>query len=137
LAPGAKDKACVRRAKLVRVEPDLLLHITTPEEWAAARTSGVVAPPSLAEVGFVHLSTRDQVTLPANRLYRGRTDLLLLVLDPTRIDVEIRFEPGVPTDPESMRFPHAYGPVPAAAVVDVHPYRPRPDGGFDPPDLPS
>jgi uncharacterized protein (DUF952 family) len=34
-----------------------------------------------------------------------------------------------------MRFPHAYGPVPTAAVTAVVPYRPRADGGFDAPDL--
>jgi uncharacterized protein (DUF952 family) len=117
------------------VEADTFLHITTAAEWEAARASGAVTPPSLAEVGFVHLSTPEQIALPANRFYAGRTDLLLLVLDPARIEVEVRFEPGMPDDPASMRFPHAYGPVPAAAVVAVVPYRPRPDGTFDRPDL--
>jgi uncharacterized protein (DUF952 family)/GNAT superfamily N-acetyltransferase len=84
---------------------------------------------------FVHLSTPDQVTLPANRLFAGRTDLNLLVLDPSRIGVEVRFEPGVPTDPASMRFPHAYGPVPVSAVLAVVPYRGA--GGFGPPVLPG
>ncbi|MGH8964367.1 MAG: DUF952 domain-containing protein [Actinomycetes bacterium] len=117
------------------MEPGRLLHITSVTDWEASRASGAVAPPSLADVGFVHLSTPEQVALPANGLYHGRADLLLLVLDPGRIDVEIRWEPGVPTDPSSMRFPHAYGPVPTSAVVAVHPYAPRPDGGFDPPVL--
>ena len=118
------------------MESTVLLHISTAAEWAAARTAGVIAPPSLAEAGFVHLSTPEQVALPANRLYHGRADLLLLVLDPARIGVEVRYEPGVPGDPAAMRFPHAYGPVPAEAVRDVVDYRPRPDGGFDPPELP-
>jgi uncharacterized protein (DUF952 family)/ribosomal protein S18 acetylase RimI-like enzyme len=112
-----------------------LLHLATPAEWRNALTAGVIAPPSLDEVGFVHLSTPDQVALPAGRLFPGRTDLVLLVLDPDRIIVPVRFEPGLPTDPASMRFPHAYGPVPAAAVLGVLPYRPRPDGGFDAPVL--
>ena len=115
------------------MDPDALLYITTPAEWTAAQASGAVAPASLAEVGFVHLSTPEQVALPANRLYRGRTDLLLLVLDPARIGVEVRFEPGVATDPASMRFPHAYGPVPVEAVVAAVPYLPGPDGDFGPP----
>jgi uncharacterized protein (DUF952 family) len=118
------------------VESPVLLHITTPAEWAQAQASGAVAPSSLAEAGFVHLSTPEQVALPANRLFHGRADLLLLVLDPARIDVEVRWEPGVPGDPEAMRFPHAYGPVPTAAVTGVLPYRPGPDGLFGAPDLP-
>jgi GNAT superfamily N-acetyltransferase len=35
-----------------------------------------------------------------------------------------------------MRFPHAYGPVPTAAVLAVLPYRPGADGAFTPPALP-
>lgn len=114
-----------------------LLHLTTPAEWRAALASGAIAPPSLRQVGFVHLSTPEQVALPAGRLFHGREDLLLLVLDPARIGVQVRFEPGLPTDPESMRFPHAYGPVPASAVLAVLPYRPRADGGFGTPALPA
>lgn len=114
-----------------------LLHLTTPVAWRAALACGVVSPPSLDEAGFVHLSTPEQVALPANRLYAGRTDLVLLVLDPARLGVEVRYEPGVPTDPASQRFPHAYGPVPVGAVLGVLPYRPRTDGGFDPPVVPA
>lgn len=120
---------------MLRIVTGPLLHLATPAQWRAALARGVIAPPSLAEVGFVHLSTPEQVALPAARLYSGRTDLVLLVLDPDRITVPVRFEPGLPTDPASMRFPHAYGPVPAAAVLGVLPYRPRPDGGFDAPTI--
>lgn len=92
----------------------------------------MVAPPSGAE-GFVHLSHPDQVALPANRLLAGRDDLLLLVVDPARLAAEVRWEPGVPGDPASMRFPHLYGPLPTAAVTSVVPYRPDGDGRFTEP----
>ncbi len=115
----------------------LLLHLTTPADWREALRTGAIAPPSLAEVGFVHLSTPEQVSLPAGRLFHGRDDVLLVVLEPALIGVDVRWEPGLPTDPPDMAFPHAYGPVPTAAVVDVVPYLPRADGGFDPPPLPA
>jgi uncharacterized protein (DUF952 family) len=133
LTRRAKDKAL----QTARVESNVLLHLCTAEEWDVARTAGAVAPPSLAEVGFVHLSTPEQVTLPANRLFRGRPDVLLLVIDPARVDVDVRWEPGVPGDPESMRFPHAYGPIPTAAVTATLPYRPGDDGAFTAPTLPG
>lgn len=109
----------------------VLLHLCTPAERTSYELLGEIAPPSLDEVGFVHLSTPDQVALPAERLFAGRTDLQLLVLDPAaiaRTGIEVRWEPGVPGDPESMRFPHAYGAIPAAAVRSVQPYAPGPDG---------
>jgi uncharacterized protein (DUF952 family) len=134
LAPGAdykggpSDRTGAGHADQVRP----LLHLTTPDDWAAAQERGALLP--LEE--FVHLSTPDQVALPADRLFHGRGDVLLLVLDEEQLP-EVRWEPGVPGDPESMRFPHAYGPIPVAAVVAVLPYPPRADGGFDAPDLPA
>lgn len=94
--------------------------------------AGELRPDSLREVGFVHLSAVHQVHLPANRWYSGRNDLLLLHLDPDRLDGEIRWEPGVPGDPAAMTFPHLYAAVPASAVISVTEYRPGPDGRFEP-----
>ncbi len=114
------------------LRPGVLLHLCPIDEWSAAKVRGELRPESLASVGFVHLSTSEQVHLPANRLYRGRTDLLLLHIDPARLDSPIRWEPGLPTDPESMLFPHLYGPLPVGAVINVTSYRPGADGGFLP-----
>ena len=58
--------------------------------------------------------------------------MLLLYVDPDRLGAPVRWEPGVPTDPESMLFPHLYGPLPTASVVAVRPYLPGPDGRFEP-----
>ncbi|WP_306363655.1 DUF952 domain-containing protein [Nocardia sp. CC227C] len=113
-----------------------LLHICSREEWAAARAAGELRAPSLAEAGFIHLSAPHQVHLPAERLFAGRRDLVLLWLDPTRLADPVRWEPGVPTDPESMRFPHLYGPLPVAAVVEVTDFRPGPEGRFVPVEMP-
>ena len=110
--------------------PHVLVHLCSQRDWAAAQGAGYVRPPSLDDVGFVHLSTPEQVHLPANRLYSGRADLVLLVCDPALLNSPVRWEPGVPTDPDAMLFPHLYGPLPVAAVRDVRPYLPGPDGSF-------
>lgn len=110
----------------------LLIHLCSVEEWASAQRSAERRPPSLDDVGFVHLSAPDQVHLPANRLYAGRTDLVLLWCDASALGAPVRWEPGVPGDPEAMRFPHLYGPLPAAAVTRVTRYVPGPDGSFPP-----
>lgn len=110
----------------------VLVHLCARTEWDSLRRSGRRTPPGFDVDGFVHLSTLAQVHLPANRLFAGRRDLVLLYLDPSRLGAEVRWEPGVPSDPGSMRFPHLYGPLPAAAVVAVVDYRPGVDGAFPP-----
>ncbi len=111
-------------------DSEVLVHLCSSQEWLAAQRAGEHRPASLADVGFVHLSAPEQVHLPANRLYAGRTDLVLLAVDPGKLTDPVRWEPGVPTDPESMLFPHLYGPLPAAAVTSVTSYLPGPDGRF-------
>ncbi len=110
--------------------PAVLVHLCPAGDWVSARTPGELRPESLTSAGFVHLSTPDQVHLPANRLYRGRDDLMLLYIDPARLDAPIRWEPGVATDPESMLFPHLYGALPVDAVISVTSYLPEADGTF-------
>jgi uncharacterized protein (DUF952 family) len=102
------------------------------DEWRSAQSDGELRPDSLKGQGFVHLSTPEQVHLPANRLYAGRSDLVLLHVDPARLSSPIRWEPGVPGDPDEMVFPHLYGPLPAEAVISVTLYEPGPDGRFAP-----
>lgn len=103
---------------------DVLLHLIEPAQWRAALTDGAVRPASLTDVGFVHLSTPQQVHIPAEALFPGRRDLVLLVVDPARLTDPVRFEAGVPPHPDGLRFPHLYGPLPVSAVIAVVPYRP-------------
>ena len=115
--------------------PAVLVHLCGAEEWSRAHSRGRIRPESGGSSGkapFIHLSTLDQVHLPANRLYRGHDDLLLLYIDVAALDSPVRWEPGVATDPESMLFPHLYGPLPVSAVIRVTAYRPAPDGTFPP-----
>ena len=113
--------------------PDVLLHLCGAQEWSRARGRGGIRPEasgSDAAGQFIHLSTPEQVHLPANRLYRGRDDLVLLHVDPALLDSPVRWEPGVATDPESMLFPHLYGALSVGTVINVTSYRPCADGSF-------
>ncbi|ETB50102.1 MULTISPECIES: DUF952 domain-containing protein [Mycobacterium avium complex (MAC)] len=114
---------------VVTVTPGVLVHLCGAKQWARARRTGRIDP---QDADFIHLSTPQQVHLPANRLYRGRDDLVLLHVDPDRLAAPLLWEPGVPTDPASMLFPHLYGPLPVSAVIAVTDYRPGSDGGFPP-----
>ena len=99
----------------------VLVHLIEPAAWRAALAEGAVRP---AGGRFVHLSTPEQVHLPAERLFPGRRDLVLLVVDPARLTDPVRYEPGHPDDPTGLRFPHLYGPLPTTVVVAVVPHLP-------------
>lgn len=115
----------------------MIVHISPRAGAEAARAAGELRADSLATEGFVHCSDPGTVHLPATALYAGRPDLVLIVVDPDRVPVPVRWEPGVRAgrveDPAGPWFPHVYGPIPWAAVVDVHPFPPAADGTFTPP----
>ncbi|MFT4127824.1 MAG: DUF952 domain-containing protein [Gordonia sp. (in: high G+C Gram-positive bacteria)] len=108
----------------------VLLRLCPASEWDAIRELGGERPGP--DESFIHLSAPHQVHRPANRIFGGRDDITLLVLDPDRLEGEIRWEAGVPDDPAAMRFPHLYGHLPVAAVVEVVEYIPDADGRFAP-----
>ena len=105
----------------------MILHFCTASVWADAQLAGEYTADSLSTEGFIHCSTAEQVHLPATALARGRTDLVLLEIDESRLPEPPRWEPGEGTD---MEFPHVYCPIPVHAVIAVHPYPPEPDGSF-------
>jgi uncharacterized protein (DUF952 family) len=109
----------------------VILHICPRADWDAAEE--LLTPASLATEGFVHCSDPGTVAIPASRLYPGRTDLVLLEVDPARVGAPVRWEPGVRdgrVETSGPWFPHVYGPLPRAAVVGVHAFPPQDDGTF-------
>jgi uncharacterized protein (DUF952 family) len=115
----------------------LILHICPRDVWAAAQAAGgTYEGDTLASQGYIHCSTEEQVHIPATFLFRGRTDMVLLEIDESRLPVPITWEQGDPPTPDRQEFPHLYAALPADAVVAVHEYRPEPDGSFAPPRLP-
>ncbi|MFB8758996.1 DUF952 domain-containing protein [Streptomyces nigra] len=104
-------------------ERTYILHLTERSLWEAARERGAyeisTRGRTLQEEGFIHCSTRAQLPAVAALLYGsydGPDDLVVLVVDPERLDVPLRYEAVKPGGEE---FPHVYGPLPVSAVVDV------------------
>jgi uncharacterized protein (DUF952 family) len=101
-----------------------IFHITSRSAWLAAQKSGGYVAPSLAAEGFIHNSTSTQVLPVAEKFYKGKTDLVLLVIDPARLASDLKWEapfdgappPGVPS---GEPFPHVYGPINLDAVIQV------------------
>ena len=101
--------------------PERIFHIATAADWRAALETGTYTTSTvgvtLEDEGFIHASRRDQVAGVFARYYRPLPeDLVLLTIDPARLDSEVRVEPvGADT------YPHVYGPINRRAVVDVAP----------------
>ncbi|MCG8404519.1 MAG: DUF952 domain-containing protein [Phycisphaerales bacterium] len=106
-----------------------ILHIISRDDWERARIGTDYRGDTLDTEGFIHCSTRDQIAKTANRFYPGRTDLLLLCIDPGRVTAEIRYEPAE----NHERFPHIYGPLNLEAVERTIAFEPDQDGLFSTP----
>jgi uncharacterized protein (DUF952 family) len=102
----------------------VLLHIISKAGWAAARSAGAISP---AGEDFVHCSDRGVVHVTAGKFFHGQSELLLLVIDPKLVDAPVRWE-AVADSP--LWFPHVYGQIPVAAVLEVHDFPCEPDGSF-------
>lgn len=115
------------RAEFVRpaIEP-VLYHLVEQEVWEQAQLAGEYSwstrGVTYADEGFVHMSRAEQVAGTLRLFYADvRGPLVLLVVDPDLVGAEIRVEDG---------FPHVYGPLPVAAVVDVVPVDRGADGAW-------
>ena len=107
----------------------MLLHIVDNARWSAALIEGTYTPPGFDRDGFIHLSAPHQVLRPANLLYRGRTDLSLLVIDESALPpAALAWERG--SHGEDEDFPHLYAPLPVMAVQRVLAFPCAADGSF-------
>ena len=98
----------------------MILHITTQVAWDDALEKGAYTADSLAAAGFIHCCEERQLAWVVLRHFPGRTGLLLLRIDPARLDADVRYEN---LEGGSELFPHVYGAIPVSAVVDVSPLR--------------
>ena len=104
-----------------------ILHITTPDAWAEAQQQGQYRADSLASEGFIHCFTVAQVEYVANQRFRGREDLILLVISASQVRATIVYEDCYET---GQQFPHIYGPLNLDAVTNILPFPPDADGLF-------
>ena len=91
----------------------------TLEDWAEFEAAGLslqsTRDRTLAEEGFIHCSYTDQVEGTLQRFYGDLDDVVVLTLDPERLDAEVIEEAAE----DGTLFPHVYGPLTIGAVVEV------------------
>jgi uncharacterized protein (DUF952 family) len=95
-----------------------IFHITSRDEANKARTAGEYSPQQFDAEGFIHCSYAHQVNGVIGRRFQDRTDLVLLEIDPAKLDCKVideNLEGG------AELFPHIYGRLPMSAVVQIRP----------------
>ncbi len=118
----------------------MILHLTTKTDWETAQRLSAYRAESLETQGFIHCSTTAQILGVANHFYRGVPALVLLWIDPEKVQAKVLWEDPVnpstehegelPQDKTTALFPHIYGVINLDAVMRVVDFVPDPDGVF-------
>lgn len=105
-----------------------IYKIVSVAEWRAAEAEGVFRGSAidLAD-GFIHFSAPDQVEETAAKHFSGKSDLLLVAVDPAKLGAALKWE----VSRGGALFPHLYAPLHMDAVIRVAPLPLGPDGRHD------
>ncbi len=95
------------------MEIDLLFTLIKKEDWKSFSASGIFEPESLKEQGFIQCFRGDQVQDAANNTYSEEDELLLIVIDPLRLQVPIKHEKE-----GDQTYPNVYGSFSIDAIID-------------------
>jgi uncharacterized protein (DUF952 family) len=98
------------------MESDYIYHVTTRQQWAEALEKGQYDSDTLVTEGFIHCSTEPQVAGVLERYYEGRTGLLKLKIEKSKVARPLIFELAGSINEV---FPHIHGALNLDAVVEV------------------
>lgn len=102
-----------------------IYHICRREEWRAAKTAGAYGGSSQdAADGFIHFSSAAQLVKSAAKHRAGQDGLVLLRVDPVKLGTALKWE----ASRGGHLFPHLYGLLPVAAVIQAYDLTLGPDG---------
>jgi uncharacterized protein (DUF952 family) len=95
--------------------PPTTFHLVPRDEWEATDPTTAYTPSAFERDGFVHCTDGPvEVAATANRYFTDLTgDLLVLILDRARLSAPVRYED------ERRVYPHIYGAIERAAIVEV------------------
>lgn len=98
------------------METDYIYHITTGQQWSEALKKGHYDSDTLETEGFIHCSTEPQVAGVLERYYQGKTGLVKLKINKSKIERPLVFELAGSINEV---FPHIHGSLNINAVEEV------------------
>jgi uncharacterized protein (DUF952 family) len=107
----------------------MIYHMLPTAVWLEHAQDDTYAADTLTSEGFIHCTgAPDLLAEVANRFYRNEPgDFVVLAIDEARVSAPIRWELA-----DGHRFPHIYGPLNLAAVLDILPFPRDTMGVFQP-----
>jgi uncharacterized protein (DUF952 family) len=107
-----------------------IYHLAPAARWRDWPVGQPYLPAEYDADGFVHCTAGDELMLQvANTFYRGVPgDFVLLVIEPDQLAAPLKWERS--TDGLATLFPHIYGPIDRAAIVEVRAVRRGANGEF-------
>lgn len=92
-----------------------IYHIVEEQDWEAQANNAAYVHPSLELEGFIHCSTSKQVEKVLKRYFTGKTNLLKLVIDPSKVGPDLKYEEASDGD----KYPHVFGPLNKDSIVRI------------------
>lgn len=107
-----------------------IYHLAPAARWESWPNDTPYLPAEYQADGFIHCTAGDELMLNvANTFYRSASGrFVLLVIAADRLTSPLVWEQ--PGDHLAPLFPHIYGPIDAAAIVEVRAVRRAEDGTF-------
>lgn len=91
-----------------------LLHVLDRSDWESLASAKCWSPPSLRASGFIHLCLPEQLEGVLRRWFAGRGDLVVLELDPSRLEADLEW-----AELPHGTFPHLLGPLNLDAISAI------------------
>ncbi|MFA5668365.1 MAG: DUF952 domain-containing protein [Balneolaceae bacterium] len=92
---------------------DLLFTIIPKTSWRTASNEGEFAPESLESQGYIRCIPDKELENYANSQFNGEDELLLIVIDPLRIQVPIKHETV-----KDIQYPLICGSLKLDAIIE-------------------
>jgi uncharacterized protein (DUF952 family) len=96
---------------------NFLFHVVPASHWSVLPSQTSYQSERFAEDGFIHLCEPRQLEGVLKRYFLNVPNLMLLVLDPSKLSSPIVYESSSGQTGES--FPHLYGLLNRDAIVEV------------------
>ncbi len=106
---------------------NIIYHFTKKSEWQKGKSQNAYESPSLATEGFIHCSTFEQILRSANKHAANQQDMVLLKIDTEKLTSKLVFEN---TSGGTEPYPHIYGVLNPAAVIEEYDFVCEKDKGY-------